>query len=62
MSSDVKVECLRCRHIGRIAERELIRRGIKPNAPIASFIKRLRCRKCGSQSVRAERLAQRKAS
>jgi hypothetical protein len=37
------VECLRCRHIGRIAELELIRCGIKPNAPIASFIKRLRC-------------------
>jgi phage FluMu protein Com len=61
VAGDVKVECLRCRHIGRIAERELIRRGIE-TAPIASFIKRLRCRKCGSQSVRAERLTQRKAS
>jgi hypothetical protein len=38
-----------------------VRRGIKADAPIASFIKRLRCRKCGSKSVRAERLIQKKA-
>jgi phage FluMu protein Com len=59
--SEIKVECLRCRHVGRLMEAELARRGIKADAPIASFIKRLRCRKCGSQSVRATRAFQRKA-
>jgi phage FluMu protein Com len=57
----VKVQCLRCRHVGRITDVELSRRGIKRDAPIASFIKRLRCRKCGSQSVRATRADDRKA-
>jgi hypothetical protein len=52
---------LRCRHVGRLTEPDLARRGIKPGAPIASFVKRLRCRKCGSQSVRAERVLQMKA-
>jgi hypothetical protein len=27
--------------------------GLKPNAPIASFVKRIRCRTCGSGSVLA---------
>jgi phage FluMu protein Com len=58
----IKVECLRCRHVGQITDVELSRRGIKRDAPIVSFIKRLRCRKCGSQSVRATRAADRKAS
>jgi phage FluMu protein Com len=62
MSLEIKVECLRCRHVGRITERELERMDIKSGAPIASFIKRLRCCQCGSQSVRAERQGQRKAS
>jgi Zn ribbon nucleic-acid-binding protein len=57
---EVKIECLRCRHIGRLTDVDLARRGIKPNAAIATFIKRLRCRKCGSQSVRAERTVQKK--
>ena len=39
-----------------VTDADLGRRGINPNAPIACFIKRLRCRKCGSQSVRAEML------
>jgi phage FluMu protein Com len=58
----IRVECLRCRHIGSLTEPELVRRGIKPDAPIVSFVKRLRCRKCGSQSVRVERLPQQRAS
>jgi hypothetical protein len=59
--AEIRVECLRCRHVGRLTEPELVRRGIKPGAPIVSFVKRLRCRKCGSQSVRAERILQKKA-
>jgi hypothetical protein len=31
--------------------RRLERSGIKPDAPIAAFVKRLRCSKCGSASV-----------
>jgi hypothetical protein len=51
MPEQIVVQCLRCRHVGRVAESDLTRRGIKPNAPIASFVKRLRCLKCGSHSV-----------
>ena len=58
----IRVECLHCRHVGSLAEPDLIRRGVKPDAPIVSFLKRLRCRKCGSQSVRVERLVQQRAS
>jgi phage FluMu protein Com len=61
MPGEVRVECLRCHHVGRVTALDLARRGIKPSAPIASFIKRLRCRKCGSQSVRAERVAGKRA-
>ena len=45
-----------------LTETELFRRGIKPSAPIVSFVRRLRCQKCGSQSVRAERVIQKRAS
>lgn len=31
--------------------------GIKPGAPMAAFVKRLRCSKCGSGSVIADRIA-----
>ena len=62
MQGEIRVECLRCRHIGSLTESELERRGIKPNAPIVSFVKRLRCRNCGNQSVRAERVIQKRAS
>ena len=62
MRDEIRVECLRCHHVGSLTEPELLRRGIKPNAPIVSFVKRLRCRKCCSQSVRAERVLQKRAS
>lgn len=62
MPGEIRVECLRCHHVGRVTDLDLARRGIKPNAPIVFFIKRLRCRKCGSQSVRAERVVRKKAS
>ena len=53
----VTVECLRCRHVGVLSRETLARLAITPNTPIASFIKRLRCRKCGSRSVSATRRA-----
>jgi hypothetical protein len=51
----ILVECLSCRHRGAVTERDLMRFGVKPAAPIAQFVKRLRCRKCGSASVMATR-------
>jgi hypothetical protein len=58
---DIEVQCLHCRHVGRLTGPDLSRRGISPGSPIVSFVKRLRCRKCGSHSVRAKRIGQRKA-
>jgi hypothetical protein len=51
----ITVRCLRCQHRGVIAEADLPRFGVKPGAPVARFVKRLRCRKCGSGSVIAQR-------
>jgi hypothetical protein len=51
MAARINVEC----HRGMIPESDLPRYGIKPEAPIATFIKRLTCRACGGHSVRAFR-------
>src|SRR5262249_31686862 len=51
----IVVRCLPCQHRGFVSERELVRFGIKPGTPVAQFVKRLRCRKCGSGSVMAQR-------
>jgi ribosomal protein S27E len=51
----IAVRCLSCRHRGVIAEGDLPRFGIKPGSPVAQFVKRLRCRQCGSGSVMAQR-------
>ena len=51
----ILVQCLSCQHRGFVSERELVRFGIKPGTPVAQFVKRLRCRKCGSGSVMAQR-------
>ncbi len=53
----IAVRCLSCRHRCMIAESDLVRFGVKPGAPVAQFVKRLRCRKCGSGSVMAQRTA-----
>jgi len=52
----VHVRCLRCRHKSLLSNKELADFGIQPEAPIASFVKRLRCKKCGSGSVLANRI------
>ena len=49
------VECMRCRHVGELTPEILTRLGIGSGTPIATFVKRLRCRKCGSRSVLATR-------
>jgi len=53
----IAVRCLRCRHRGVIAEADLAHFGVRPGAPVAQFVKRLRCRNCGSGSVMAQRTA-----
>jgi len=51
----VRVQCLRCGHVGVLTAGTLSRLAITPSTPIAAFVKRLRCRRCGSQSVLATR-------
>jgi hypothetical protein len=52
---NVVVECLTCGHTGVLTREALSRFSIGPNTPIAAFVKRLRCHRCGSQSVLATR-------
>jgi hypothetical protein len=49
------VECLHCRHRGALSDRVLTRHGLSANAPIASFVRRLACERCGHHSVKAFR-------
>ena len=53
----VLVRCLHCHHRSTLDPQTLAAFGIKPDAPIAAFVKRLRCTKCGSGSVMATRVA-----
>jgi ribosomal protein L37E len=52
---NVTVQCLRCGHTGLLTREALLRFSIQPDTPIAAFVKRLRCRRCGSRSVLATR-------
>ena len=55
----VVMRSLHCGHEGSLSRAALVRFGLDPNAPIAAYVKRLRCSKCGSSSVRqSERLSQ----
>ena len=51
----VWVQCLSCGHVGVLTAETLSRLAIAPSTPIAAFVKRLRCRRCRSQSVKATR-------
>ena len=51
----IAVRCLSCDHRGVITEADVPRFGVKPGAPVAQFVKCLRCRHCGSGSVMAQR-------
>jgi hypothetical protein len=55
MKQWIVVQCLVCGHCGTLTEDILARFGEKPDAPIAKFVKRLRCEECGSKSVKAWR-------
>jgi uncharacterized protein YlaI len=50
----VTVQCLHCGHVGVLSRQTLGRLSLA-NKPIATFVKRLRCRKCGRKSVLATR-------
>ena len=52
----ISVRCMRCQHRSSIDATALARFGLKADAPIATFVKRLRCSKCGSGSVIAQRV------
>ena len=43
---NVAVECLKCGHVGVLTREALARFSIQRDAPIAAFVKRLRCRRC----------------
>jgi len=53
----IVVRCLHCRHEAVLSPAELGAHGVKPDAPIAGFVRRLRCTHCGSGSVLAKRVA-----
>jgi hypothetical protein len=53
----VTIECLSCRHVGVLTRAALSRLAITLGTPIAAFVKRLRCSKCGSRIVLATRKA-----
>jgi hypothetical protein len=36
---------------------DLVAHGVKPDSPIAGFVRRLKCSECGSGSVLAKRIA-----
>jgi hypothetical protein len=56
-SAAIVVRCLHCRHEAVLTATELVEHGVKPDAPIAGFVRRLRCTHCGSGSVLARRVA-----
>jgi len=43
---NVTVECLKCGHVGVLTREALARFSIPRDAPLAAFVKRLRCRGC----------------
>jgi hypothetical protein len=51
----VVVRCLRCQHEGVLSRNDLTRFGLKADAPIATYAKRLRCSECRSGSIMAKR-------
>ena len=56
----VLIRCLHCRHQSVLSAQALAGYGLKPDAPIAAFVKRLRCSRCGSGSVMASRVGRKR--
>lgn len=53
----IVVRCLHCRHEAVLSPADLVAHGLKPDSPIAAFVRRLKCSQCGSGSVLAKRVA-----
>lgn len=53
----IVVRCLHCRHEAILKPADLVAHGVKPDSPIAGFVRRLKCSQCGSGSVLAKRIA-----
>jgi hypothetical protein len=56
-SAAIVVRCLHCRHEAILKPADLVAHGVKPDSPIAGFVRRLKCSQCGSGSVLAKRIA-----
>ena len=56
VKTDLTVECLWCGHTAIVEEQTLEAHGVEPGAPIASFLKRLVCKECGSHGMKAQRV------
>ena len=56
-SAATVVCCLHCRHEAILTAADLVAHGVKPDSPIAGFVRRLKCSECGSGSVLAKRIA-----
>lgn len=56
-STVIAVRCLHCRHQAVLSAADLVAHGVKPDSPIAGFVRRLKCSECGSGSVLAKRVA-----
>jgi hypothetical protein len=54
----IVVRCLHCRHEAVLSAADLVAHGVTPDSPIAGFVRRLKCSKCGSGSVLAKRIAE----
>lgn len=61
MATRIAVQCLRCGHVGSIAESDLPDYGFKPDAPIALISKRLVCGECQGKAIKAFRYEPRAA-
>jgi hypothetical protein len=55
IGNTLRLQCLRCGHFATLSPEVRSRLAIGPNTPIAAFVKRLRCPRCGSQNVLATR-------
>lgn len=55
--ASIVVRCLHCRHEAVLSTADLVAHGVKPDSPIAGFVRRLKCSQCGSGSVLAKRIA-----
>jgi hypothetical protein len=51
----IAIDCLNCGHTASMAEVELARFGVEPDASLVLVTRKLVCSRCGSKAVRAYR-------